>query len=111
VIAILFRQFIQSAIDSRRLRFAQTQGDDQLATIDFDDKGSLNRLASADLFKDLILIAKEEDSELPSDDKDVVHDLQDQGIIEDDELVKIPELNGGQMDFLHQTKNLLQLLC
>jgi hypothetical protein len=48
-----------------------------LVTIGFDGKGSLNRLASADLFKDPNLIAKEEDSKLPSDEKDVVHDLQD----------------------------------
>jgi hypothetical protein len=95
----IFRQFIQSAIDSGRLRFAQTQGDDQLATIGFDDKGSLNRLASADLFKDPNLIAKEEDTELPSDEKYVVHDLQDQAIIENDELVEILEVNGDQMDF------------
>jgi hypothetical protein len=59
-----------------------------LDTIGFDGKGSLNRLASADLLKDPNLIAKEEDSELPSDEKDVIHDLQDQAIIEDDELVK-----------------------
>jgi hypothetical protein len=108
----IFHQFIQSAIDSEQLRFAQTQGDDQLAIIGFDGRGSLNRLASADLFKDPNLIAKEEDSELPSDEKDVVHDLQDQTIIEDDELVKIPEVNGGgKWIFLHQTKNLLQPLC
>jgi hypothetical protein len=70
-----------------------------LATIGFDGKGSLNRLASTDLSIDLNLIAKEEDSKLPSDEKDVVHELQDQAIIEDDELVKIPKVIGGQMDF------------
>jgi hypothetical protein len=107
----IFRQFIQSAIDSGRLRFAQTQGDDQLATIGFDGKGSLNRLASGGLSKDPNLTAKEEDSELPSDEKDVIHDLQDQAIIEDDELVKIPKVTGGKWIFLHQTKNLLQPLC
>jgi hypothetical protein len=70
-----------------------------LATIGFDGKGSLNRLASVDLSKDPNLIAKEEDSKLPSDEKDVIHDFQDQEIIGDDELVKIPEVTGGQMDF------------
>jgi hypothetical protein len=61
---------------------AQTQGDDQLATIGFDGKGSLNRLASASLSKDPNLIVKGEDSKLPSDEKDAVHDLQDQAIID-----------------------------
>jgi hypothetical protein len=61
--------------------------------------------------KDPNLIAKEGDSKLPSDEKDVVHDLQDQAIIEDDKLVKIPEVIGGKWIFLHQTKNLLQPLC
>jgi hypothetical protein len=82
-----------------------------LATIDFDGKGSLNRLASAGLYKDPNLIVKEEDSKLPSDEKYVVHDLQDQAIIEDDELFRIPKVTGGKWIFLHQTKNLLQPLC
>jgi hypothetical protein len=105
----IFSQFIQSAIDFGRLRFAQTQGDDQLATIGFDGKGSLNRLASTGLSKDPNLIFKEEDSKLPNDEKNIVHDLQDQAIIEDDEPVKIPEITGGKWIFLHQTKNLLPL--
>jgi hypothetical protein len=70
-----------------------------LATIGFDGKGSLNRLASVDLSKDPNLIAKEEDSKLPSDEKDVIHDFQDQAIIGDDELVKIPEVTGGANGF------------
>jgi hypothetical protein len=111
VIAIFFHQFIQSAIDSGRLRFAQTQGDDQLATIGFDGKGSLNRLASVGLSKDLNLIAKEEDSKLLRYEKDIIHDLQDQAIIEDDGLFKILEVTGGKWIFLYQTKDLLLLLC
>jgi hypothetical protein len=95
VIAIIFCQFIQLAIDTGRLRFAQTQEDDQLATIGFDGKGSLNRLASAGLSKDPDLISKEEDSMLPSNEKDIIRDLQDQAFIEDDELIKIPEVVGG----------------
>jgi hypothetical protein len=70
-----------------------------LVTIGFDGKGSLNRLASADLSKDPNLIAKEGDSKLPSDEKDVVHELQDQAIIEDNKLVKIPEVIGGANGF------------
>jgi hypothetical protein len=70
-----------------------------LATIGFNGKGSLNQLASADLSKNPDLIAKEEDSKLPSDEKDIVHDLQDQTIIEDDVLIEIIEVTGGQNDF------------
>jgi hypothetical protein len=70
-----------------------------LATIDFDGKGSLNPLASTGLSKDPNLIGKEERSQLPSDKKDIVHDLQDQAIIEDDELIKIPEVTVGQTNF------------
>jgi hypothetical protein len=95
----IFRQFIQSAIDTGRLRFAQTREDDQLATIGFSGKGSLNRLASADSSKNPDLIAKVEDSKLPSDETDIVHDLQDQEIIEDDDLIEITDVTGGQKDF------------
>jgi hypothetical protein len=95
----IFCQFIQSAIDTGLLRFAQTREDDQLATIGFNGKGSLNRLASAGLSKDLDLIAKEEDSKLPSVENDIVHNLQDQVIFGDDEPIKIPEFTGGQKDF------------
>jgi hypothetical protein len=66
------------------LRFAQTREDDQLATIGFNGKGSLNRLASAVLSKNPDSIAKEEDSKLPSIEKDIVHNLQDQVIFGDD---------------------------
>jgi hypothetical protein len=82
-----------------------------LATIGFDGKGSLNRLTSAGLSKDPNLIVKEEDSKFPSDEKDIIHDLQDQAMIEDDELLKIPEVTRGKWIFLHQIKNLLQPLC
>jgi hypothetical protein len=107
----IFRQFIQSAIDTGRLRFAQTRDDDQLATIGFDGKGSLNRLALADSSEDPNLIAKEEDSKLTSYEKDIVHDLQDQAIIEDDELIEITEVTGGKRIFLHQVRKLLLFLC
>jgi hypothetical protein len=93
------------------LRFSQTREDDQLATIGFDGKGSLNRLASADLSKDLDWIAKEEDSKLPSDEKGNVHDLQDQAIIEDDELIEIIEVTGGQKVFSPPSQELLLFLC
>jgi hypothetical protein len=107
----IFHQFIQSAIDTGRLRFAQTQEDDQLATIGFDGKGSLNWLVPAGLSKDSDSIAKEEYSKLPSDEKDIVHDLQNQVIIEYDELIKIPEVTGGNRIFLYQVRNLLLFLC
>jgi hypothetical protein len=81
------------------LRFAQTREDDQLATICFNGKGSLNWLASADLSKIPDLIAKEEDSKLPSVEKDIIHNLQDQVIFRDDEPIKIPEFTWGQKDF------------
>jgi hypothetical protein len=32
---------------------------------------------------------------LPSNEKDIIRDLQDQAFIEDDELIKIPEVVGG----------------
>jgi hypothetical protein len=81
------------------LRFTQTREDDQLATIGFNGKGSLNRLASTDLSKNPDLIAKEEDSKLLSVEKDIVHNLQDQVIFEDDEPIKIPEFTGEQKYF------------
>jgi hypothetical protein len=95
----IFRQFIQSAINTGRLKFCQIQEDNQLSAIGFDGKGSLNRLASAGSSKDPNLIAKEEDSKLPSVEKDIAHYLQDQAIFEDDEPIKIPEFTGGQKDF------------
>jgi hypothetical protein len=87
------------AIDTGRLRFAQTQEDDQLATIGFNGKGSLNRLASTDLSKNPDLSAKEEDSKLPSVEKDIIHNLKDQVIFGDDDPIKIPEFTGEQKDF------------
>jgi hypothetical protein len=95
----IFRQFIQSAIDTGRLRISQTREDDQLATIGFDGKGSLNWLASTGLSKDPDLIVKEEDSKLPIGGKDIVQNMQDQVIFGDDEPIKIPEFTGGQKDF------------
>jgi hypothetical protein len=106
----IFRQFIQSAIDTGQLRFAQTREDDQLATIGFDGKGSLNRLASAGLSKDPDLIAKEEDSNLSSVEKDIVHNLQDQVIFGDNEPIKIPEFTGGQKDFSSSSPEPLPVL-
>jgi hypothetical protein len=91
----VFRQFIQSAIDTRRLRFAQTREDDQLATIGFDGEGSLNRLASAGSSEDPNSIAKEKGSKLSNDEKNVLYNLQYQAIIEDDELIKITKLTVG----------------
>jgi hypothetical protein len=81
------------------LKFCQIQDDNQLSTIGFDGKGSLNRLASAGSSKDPNLIVKDEDSKLPSVAKDIVHNLQDQAIFEDDEPIKIPEFTWGQKDF------------
>jgi hypothetical protein len=78
-----------------------------LATIGFDGKGSLNRLASTGLSKDPDLITKEEDSKLPIGEKDIVHNLQDQVIFGDDEPIKIPEFTGGKRIFLHRVRNLL----
>jgi hypothetical protein len=95
----IFHQFIQSAINTGRLKFCQIQEDNQLSTIGFDGKGSLNRLALAGSSKDPNLIVKEEDSKLPSVAKDIVHNLQDQAIFEDDEPIKIPEFTRGQKDF------------
>jgi hypothetical protein len=92
------------------LRFAQTGEDDQLATISLDGKGSF-WLASVDFSKDPDIISKEEDSKLPSNDNDIVRDLQHQVITEDDGLIKIPEVTGGNWIFLHQVRNLLLLLC
>jgi hypothetical protein len=81
------------------LRFSQTREDDQLATIGFNGKGLLNGLASAGLSKDPDLITKKEDSKLPSVEKHIVHNLQDQVIVGDDEPIKIPKFTGGQKDF------------
>lgn len=70
-----------------------------MAAIGCDGKGSLNRLESADSSKGPSLIAKEKDSKLPSDEKDIVHELQVEAIIVDDESIKILKVNGGQTDF------------
>jgi hypothetical protein len=78
--------------------------------IGFNGKGSLNQLASVGLPKDPDLIAKEEDSKLPSVEKDNVQNLQDQVIFEDDELIKIPEFTWGKRIFLHRVRNLLLFL-
>nr|XP_034569810.1 probable WRKY transcription factor 54 [Setaria viridis] len=81
------------------LCLSDKDNDDQLAAIGCDGKGSLNRLELANSSKDPSLITKEEDLKLPSDEKDIVHELQIQATIKDNEPIKIPEVTWGQMDF------------
>ena len=69
-----------------------------MAAIGCHGKGSLNWLELADSYKPS-LIAKEKDLKLPNDEKDIVHELQVQATIEDDEPIKVPEVTGGQANF------------
>ena len=81
----MFRQIVQSAINSGRLKFAHAQENDQLKSIGLGDKKLQNwpTLASSCNYEN---IGEKENSNSLSDDKSIVHELQSDNICEDDEL-------------------------
>ena len=92
----MFRRVIQSAIDKGRLRFSEAQHIDQLDSIGLDGKQILNRLALANSFKDQGLNFQERDVDPSSEDKVVVHELQEEDILEDSKVITILEDTGGR---------------
>ena len=90
----MFRQIVQSAINSRRLRFAYAQENDQLKSIGLGDKRLQNWRTSSNSCNNENIGEKEESNSL-NNEKDIVHELQVEDIIEDDELSEIPGGTGG----------------
>ena len=81
----MFRQIIQSAINSGRLKFAHAQENDQLKSIGLGDKRLQNWPTSANSCNNKNVGEKEESNSL-NNEKDIVHELQVEDILEDDEL-------------------------
>jgi len=90
----MFRQIIQSAINSGRLKFAHAQENDQLKSIGLDDKKLQNWPASASSCNNEN-IGEEEDSNFLNNEN-IVHELQVKDVLKDDELSEIPGDTGGQ---------------
>ena len=90
----MLRQIIQSAINSGRLKFAHAQENDQLKSIGLGDKKLQNWPASASSCKNEN-IGEKEDSNSLNNEKDIVHELQVEDILKDDELSEIPWGTGG----------------
>jgi len=90
----IFRQIIQSAINSGRFKFAHAQGNDQLKSIGLDDKKLQNWPVSASSCNNEN-IGEEEDSNFLNNEN-IVHELQVEDILKDDELSEIPGDTGGQ---------------
>jgi len=88
----MFRQIIQSAINSERLKFAHEQENDQLKSIGLDDKTLQNWPTSASPCNNKN-IGEEEDSKPSSDIEDIV---QIEDVSKDDELNKNLENTRGQ---------------
>ena len=80
----MFRQIIQSAINSGWLKFAQAQEDDQLESIGLDDKKLQNwpTLASSCNNEN---VAEKKDSNSLNNEKATIHELQVEDILKDDE--------------------------
>ena len=90
----MFRKIIQSAINSGRLKFAHAQENDLLESIGLGDKKLQNWPTSANSCNNEN-IGKKEDSNSFNNEKDIVHELQVEDILEDDELSEIPGGTGG----------------
>ena len=103
----MFRQIIQSAINSGRLKFAHEQENDQLKSIGLDDKKLQNWPTSASPCNKKN-IGEEEDSKPSSDIEDIV---QIEDVSKDDELNKNLENTGGEQVLHNRNKNRLLLLC
>ena len=87
----MFHQIIQSAINSGRLKFAHAQENDQLESIGLGDKRLQNWPTSVNSCNN----GEKEDSNSLNNEKDIVHELQVEDILEDDELSEIPRGTGG----------------
>ena len=85
----MFHQIIQSAINSGRLKFAHAQENDLLESIGFGDKKLQNWPTSANSCNNENDSEKEDSNSL-NNEKDIVHKLQVDDILEDDELSKVP---------------------
>ena len=85
----MFRQIIQLAINSGRLKFAHAQENDQLELIGLGDKKLQNWPTSANSCNNENDSEKEDSNSL-NNEKDIVHKLQVEDILEDDELSKVP---------------------
>ena len=90
----MFHQIIQSAINSGRLKFAHAQENDLLESIGLGDKKLQNWPTLANSCNNEN-IGKKEDSNSFNNEKDIVHELQVEDILEDDELSEIPGGTGG----------------
>ena len=90
----IFHQIIQSAINSGWLKFAHAQEDDQLESIGLDDKKLQNwpTLASSCNNEN---VAEKEDSNSLNNEKDIVHELQVEDTLEDDDLSEVSGGTGG----------------
>ena len=102
----MFCQIIQSAINSEWLEFAHAHENDQLKSISLDDKKLQNwpTLASSCNKEN---IGEKEDSNSLSNDKGIVHELQNDDIHEDDELSNSSGGIGGQASSSHSEQELI----
>ena len=82
------------AINSERLKFAHAQENDQLESIGLGDKKLQNWPTSANSCNNKNVGEKEDSNSLNSE-RDIVHELQVEDILEDDELSEIPGGTGG----------------
>ena len=98
----MFRQIIQSAINSGRLKFAHEQENDQLKSIGLGDKKLQNWPASANSCKNEN-IGEKEDSNSLNNEKDIVYELQVEDTLKDDDLSKVSGGTGASRFFTIRT--------
>ena len=94
----MFRQIIQSSINSGRLKLAHAQENDQLksiGSIGLDDKKLQNWTTSENSCNNENF-GEEEDSNSLNNEKDIVHELQVEDTLEDDDLSEVSGGTGGQ---------------
>ena len=94
----MFRQIIQSFINFGGLKFAHAQVNDQLksiGSIGLDDKKLQNWTTSANSCNNENF-GEEEDSNSLNNEKDIVHELQVEDTLEDDDLSEVSGGTGGQ---------------
>jgi hypothetical protein len=91
----MFRQIIQSAINSDLLKFAHAQENDHLKSIGIDEKKLQNWPTSVSSCNNANIGEKDNYNSL-SDDKGIVHELESNNICEDNELGNFSKGIGGQ---------------
>ena len=91
----MFCQIVQSAINSGRLKFSHAQENGQSKSIGLDDKELQNWPTSASSCNNGNIGEKENSNSL-NNEKDIVHELQVEDILEDDELSETLRGTGGQ---------------